>query len=212
MSWVASSLSESSEKRFTAELPLVGVLFSLRPLLKELGGGFKEIYVQKQAVSAANTDANRKLLTTVYQFQCFQTKANLTQVHMPLYGTSQVYVGIDGKEIIGGIRTKPISDGIPLKKQFEEGESMSGAELVKKCESPENWLLQLEKGDVAYIPSGYIMVSFSPQGSTVLRRCVSPKHEDAAVVAAIMQVLEAYPELRESTWAQWLGFLKTDQE
>ena len=112
-----------------------------------------------------------------------------------------------GSEFIGGIRIP--SEATSYKTLIKELDGLEGKALQHKLSEKGNFSLEAKAGDVVLLPSGFVYVGWSQNGSVVFRVSVSPPFEceDARVKCTVAMLLEAHPELQQTAWNDWHGFL-----
>ena len=66
--------------------------------------------------------------------------------------------------------------------------------------------MKLSEGDVCFLPSGYLLLSFSFEGATIARKSFSPAFEGRERKRSFeitLQCLEAYRNLHTTVWGEW---------
>ena len=118
--------------------------------------------------------------------------------------------GGDGVVRLAGVRLAPAEEGQPLLAQVKAIEQASPSDMTKMLATAGNFSVTLRAGEVALIPSGFIIISYSESGAYVGRRCYTPYNggsERPKVSAAVLQSIEAFSELKHTTWEAWAAAL-----
>ena len=207
MDWMFSSHALTKDARFIAELPMPLFGPRLRPLLETCPGA-TQIWAQKKP-----KEATQKLVDKIYQFQAYTCKAGSSQISVGLFGCSQAMICLKGVEFVAGIRLAPLETGVTLQDQVKEISSMNGAAFAAAVKSGDNWSVVLRPGSVCLVPSGFVLVSFTPQETLTARKCVSPtfdNKESPVVLGTVQRALEAYEDLRGTPWEGWKSVLEAE--
>lgn len=147
------------------------------------------------------------MFTSLYQLQAYTTKANHCAIQPLVFGAAEIRVLTAGSEYIAGIR---IPDGdVSYKDYIKHIDSLDGAALATTFGSAPNFVLEAKAGDVVLLPAGFLYCLWSQRGSVAFRRSCSPsfEDEDATVKRTVALLLEAHPELQQSAWNDWHGYL-----
>ena len=141
--------------------------------------------------------------------QIFHMKPSTSSLFPTLMGASEMRVIDKGLLHIIGFPLPDPEHGISLKNFVAEIDKLDAAELKKKaCEKP-NFEMFGAPGDVLFLPSGCLYLTFSPQGATGVRTSLTPAHagEDERVFRTAAQVLDMCDSLKKGTWNTWLVYL-----
>ena len=153
-----------------------------------------------------------KVHAKIYQVTSYIVQPSKPHVFVSLYGTSQVLVGLEGTEFIIGIPLKSKDTGITFKSQIKDIESKTGTELVQLVTHfSTSFSFKLAAGQVALVPSGYIIVSLSAAGAVIVRKSISPSFGDtetSRVLGCVHSALESYPSLHATIWNEWRALLE----
>ena len=157
-------------------------------------------------------DLAKKVTANVYQMQALQQAPRHTHVGISVFGTSQLYIGIQGTAFLGAIKLDEVGSGKSLQEQLNDIREKSGPELVSSLKAGNNMWVKVAPRDVVLLPAGYLMISHSTEGSVIFRKSFSPSNEDreyAKTRLAVDLTLETFPELRaeENIWAKWREYL-----
>ena len=168
------------------------------------------LFVQKLLPS--NCDKRfKELFATLYQVQIFKFACKYYKLSPAMLGCGEIQIIMEGDVHIVGLRIPETETGESLAAFTASIESKQATEIKAIAATPPNFELFGRSGDVLFLPSGFIFLTYAPRGTTGFRFSTSPPHdgEDKRVSATVAGTLDQYEALRDTMWSDWHDMLQS---